>query len=82
MAEAIVARHGQITLSKELREELGIHEGDTVIVNKEGERIMVAKKDVGAWDGLGDFLPKDFKKTLHAIRRDSTKRFKRLGFLD
>ena len=81
MAEAIVARHGQITLSKEYRDELGIREGDKVIVNKENGLIIIAKKDPAVWDKLGEFLPDNFEKILGKIRADSKDRFKEVGLI-
>ncbi len=79
MAEVIVARHGQITISKQLREELNIREGDKVIVNKDDGFVVIAKKDANVWGKLGDFLPDNFEKVLEKIRSDSSKRFKEVG---
>ncbi len=81
MTEVVVTRHGQITLTKELREELGIKEGDKVIVNKENGFAIISKKDISVWDRLGDFLPDNFEKVLEKIRSDSTKRFKAVGLI-
>lgn len=81
MVEVVVARHGQITLTKELREELGIREGDKVIVNRENGLAVIAKKDAEVWSKLGDFLPKNFEKILGEIRQDSAKRFKAVGLI-
>lgn len=81
MTEVVVTRHGQITLTKELREELGIKEGDKVIVNKENGFAIISKKDMSVWDRLGDFLPDNFEKVLEKIRSDSTKRFKAVGLI-
>lgn len=34
---------GQITLPKDLREELGINVGDTLVLEKEGEKVLLRK---------------------------------------
>jgi len=81
MTEVVVTRHGQITLTKELREDLGIREGDKVIVNRENGFAIISKKDIAVWDRLGDFLPDNFEKVLEKIRSDSTKRFKAVGLI-
>lgn len=82
MAVVVVARHGQITLTKEIRRDLGIQEGDKVTINKENGFAIIAKKDPAVWSKLDDFLPADnFEKTLEKIREDSRKRFKAVGLI-
>ena len=80
MPQVVVTRGSQITLTREVREKLGIHEGDVVTVNTLGGMVVITKRDAGAWRRSGDFLPENFSKTLDALRRDSRDRFKRLGF--
>lgn len=38
-----VGQRGQVTLPKELREQLGIHGGDDVVVHREDDRIVIEK---------------------------------------
>jgi AbrB family looped-hinge helix DNA binding protein len=38
-----VGERGQVTLPKDLREQLGIHGGDDVVVREEEERIVIEK---------------------------------------
>ena len=82
MTETMVTRGGQITLTKELRDELGISEGDKVVLNRLGSIILVSKKDPGIFDRFNDFLPERFDKTLAKIRSDERERLKRLGIVE
>ena len=82
MTEVIVTRNGQITLSKDVREKLGIREGDHVIVNVSGDVVLVSKKDPTIWDRVGSFLPENFEKILKEIHGDTHKRFKRLNIIE
>ncbi len=82
MASATVTRHSQVTIPKEIREAVGITEGDRVQMKVvEGNKIMIEKTTSDAWKECTDFLPVDFEKLLKALRTDSTKRFKRLGLV-
>jgi AbrB family looped-hinge helix DNA binding protein len=82
MASATVTRHSQVTIPKEIREVVGIMEGDKVKMKVvEGNKIMIEKANGEAWRDCTDFLPEDFEKTLSALRSDSTSRFKRLGLV-
>lgn len=77
-----VTRHSQVTIPKEIREAVGIAEGDEVKMKVvEGDKIMIEKTDKEAWKDCTNFLPEDFEKVLAAVRSDSTKRFKRLGLV-
>jgi AbrB family looped-hinge helix DNA binding protein len=82
MTEVKVTRHGQITLSKEVREALGIREGDEVIINVAEDKALISKKDRSVWDKLGDFLPQNFEAVLKQIRTDSKLRFRELGITE
>ena len=82
MTETMVTRGGQITLTKELRDELGISEGDKVVLNRLGSIILVSKKDPDIFDRFSDFLPERFDKTLAKIRSDERERLKRLGIVE
>lgn len=80
MPQVVVTRGAQITLTRDVREKLGIHEGDVVTVNTLGGMVIITKRDPGAWRRLGDFLPEKFEKTLDMLRADGRERLKRLGF--
>jgi AbrB family looped-hinge helix DNA binding protein len=82
MASVTVTRHSQVTIPKEIREAVGITEGDTVKMKVvEGNKIIIEKANEEAWIGCTDFLPDDFEKILTSLRSDSTGRFKRLGLV-
>ena len=79
MAEVIVTRGGQITLTKDVREKLRISVGDIVNVNIIGNTALVSKRNPDIFD-KHDFLPANFSKTLAEIRGFSVEeRLKRLG---
>ena len=77
----IVTRHSQATIPKDIREAVGIAEGDKVKMRVEGKRIVIEKANGDAWKDCTDFLPEDFEKLLASLRCDSTDRFKRLGLV-
>ena len=82
MASVTVTRHSQVTIPKEIREAVGIAEGDRVKMKVvEGDKIVIEKADKEVWRDCTDFLPEDFEKVLASLRSDSTKRFKRLGLI-
>lgn len=79
MAQVVVTRGCQITLTKEIREKLAIREGDRVTVNTLGHLAIIAKRDPDVWDRAGDFLPEDFNRVLQDLRKDARERLDRLG---
>lgn len=82
MASVTVTRHSQVTIPKEIREAVGIVEGDRVKMKVvEGDKIVIEKADKVVWQNCTDFLPEDFEKVLASLRSDSTNRFKRLGLI-
>ncbi len=82
MASVIVTRHAQVTIPKEIREKVGIAEGDRVRMKVvEGNKIVIEKANEEAWKDCADFLPEDFEKILESLHVDSTSRFKRLGLV-
>ena len=82
MASVTVTRHSQVTIPKEIREAVGIAEGDRVHMKVvEGNKIIIEKANKEAWKDCTDFLPEDFEKILKTMRTDSTKRFKPLGLV-
>lgn len=82
MSSVTVTRHSQVTIPKEIREAVGIKEGDKVQMKVvEGNKIMIEKVTQDAWKECTDFLPVDFEKLLKSLRTDSTNRFKHLGLV-
>jgi AbrB family looped-hinge helix DNA binding protein len=82
MTSVTVTRHSQVTIPKKIREAAGISEGDKVKMKViEGNKIIIEKTSEEAWKDCTDFLPEDFDKLLASLRKDSTKRFKRLGLI-
>ncbi len=82
MASATVTRHSQVTIPKEIREAVGIIEGDKVKMKVvDGKKIMIEKADEDVWKECTDFLPEDFEKLMTSLRADSRNRFKRLGLV-
>ena len=82
MASVTVTRHSQVTIPKEIREVVGIVEGDRVNMKVvEGNKIVIEKADKEVWNDCTDFLPDGFEKILVAMRSDSTQRFKRIGLI-
>lgn len=82
MSSVTVTRHSQVTIPKEIREAVGITEGDKVQMKVvEGNKIMIEKVTQDAWKECTDFLPEDFEKLLKSLRTDSTNRFKHLGLV-
>lgn len=82
MASVTVTRHSQVTIPKEIREAVGITEGDKVKMKVvDGNKIVIEKANEEVWKDCTDFLPEDFEKVLATLRTDSTNRFKRLGLV-
>jgi len=82
MASVTVTRHSQVTIPKEIREVVGIVEGDRVNMKVvEGNKIVIEKADLEVWNDCTDFLPEDFEKIITSARSDATQRFKRLGLI-
>ena len=82
MSSAKVTRHSQVTIPKEIREAVGIIEGDKVHMTVvEGNKIVIEKANEDVWKDCADFLPEDFEKILKTMRTDSSTRFKRLGLV-
>lgn len=82
MASSTVTRHSQVTIPKEIREEVGIAEGDRVRMKVvDGNKILIEKANEEVWKNCTDFLPENYEKLLKSIRSDSRDRFKRLGLI-
>ncbi len=81
MAEVIVTRGGQITLTKDIREQMGIYEGDIVLIKVLGDMAMVSKRNPKVFE-KHNFLPENFTKTIKEIRTFSwDERLKKLGII-
>ncbi len=82
MKSVTVTRHSQVTIPKDIREAVGISEGDKVQMTVvEGRKIVMEKATGDVWKECVDFLPVDFDKLMASLRTDSTNRFKRLGLI-
>ena len=81
LATVTVTRNAQVTIPKEVRRALGISEGDRVTVRVERNRAIIEKVAEDAWSDCTNFLVGNFEKVLPKLRRDSRKRFKRLGLI-
>lgn len=79
MTEVVVTRNHQVTLTKDVRDKLGIREGDRVIVNVLGDSALLTKRDPGAFRESSPFLPEDFEDTLEELREGTEDRFEDLG---
>ncbi len=79
--QTVVTRGSQITLTKRIRDKLGIREGDTVILNISGNTLTVSKRDPKVFDDFEDFLPSNFEEVLRKTRSDQAERLKRLGII-
>lgn len=77
----IVTRSGQITLDSRIRRELEIDVGTPLEVNRFGDMIVIEKKRKDFWKERESILPENFEKTLKELRKDSTKRYKRLKLI-
>lgn len=81
MAEVTVTRNHQVTLTKDVREKLGIREGDKVVVNVLGDVAVIAKRDADAFRDAPSFLPEDFYDVLSEVRGDPEERLRDLGLV-
>lgn len=79
MPQVVVTRGHQITLTKEVRDELGIEEGDVVVVNTVGDAAVVTKRDPGVFRETEGFLPDDAGAVLARLRGDARERLERFG---
>lgn len=79
MSVVTVTRNAQVTIPKDVREALGISEGDRVTVRVEEGRAVIEKVSEDVWLDCTDFLPDDFEKVLSKLREDHRKRLRRLG---
>lgn len=74
-----MTRGSQVTLTKEVREKLGIREGDGVTVNTLGDTAIITERDRAVWRKAHRFLPGDFEATLAKSRSGALDRLRRLG---
>ena len=80
--ETRVTRGSQITLTKAVREKLGIKEGDKVVLHLSGNVLIVSKKDSSVFDDFRSFLPERFESYLKKTRSDEKERLKKLGIIE
>jgi AbrB family looped-hinge helix DNA binding protein len=77
-----VTRHSQVTIPKEIREEVGITEGDIVKMKVvQGNKILIEKANEEVWKNCTNFLPENYEKLINSLHADSRHRFKRLGLV-
>ncbi len=82
MSESIITRGSQITLTKDVREKMGVKEGDIIIMNTIGNVLIASKRDPNFWKKpIKEFLPSNFEKTLSKMRSNPEERLKRLGII-
>jgi len=81
MPVVIITRNYQITIPKQIREKLGLKEGDKVEIYQEGDRIVIKKLEKRELEELRDFLPENFDEILSRIRGSTMNRLKRLDVL-
>jgi len=67
MAIVKLTRNSQITIPKDIREKIGIKEGDRVEVSVEGDKVVIRKVDL---EDITDFLPRDFEEIGDLVQYD------------
>jgi AbrB family looped-hinge helix DNA binding protein len=77
MALVTVTRHSQVTIPKEIREAVGITDGDRVKMKVVEGKIIIEKANEETWKDCTNFLPEDFEKLIRSQRADSTNRMLR-----
>jgi AbrB family looped-hinge helix DNA binding protein len=69
MFKTKITKKGQVTIPKEIRDEIGINRGDVLMIKSSGGKIVVeeSKKDLmklaGKWKWLDDKIEKEMKNT-------------------
>lgn len=81
MTTVVVKRGGQITLTKNVRERLGVKAGDALTINTIGRTAVITKQDPTFWRRPVRYLPPRFEKTLEALRADTAERLRRFRVL-
>ena len=76
-----ITRNYQITIPKQIRDKLGLKEGDKVEIYQEGDKIVIKKLQKEELEELRDFLPENFDEILSKIRGRTVDRLKRLEVL-
>ena len=80
MTTLTVKKGTEDIILNEIFKYLDIHDGEEIEILKESNKVII-KKANNDNKNLKDFLPKDFVKTQKLLRKDSTKRFKKLGII-
>ena len=81
MSKTKITRNYQITIPKEIRENLKLKIGDNIQIHIVGEKIVLEPIDENVWEKISDFLPENFDKIQKHIRNDQTERFKKMGII-
>ncbi|HLD49038.1 MAG TPA: AbrB/MazE/SpoVT family DNA-binding domain-containing protein [archaeon] len=63
MSKAVVTKGNRITLARNVRERLGIREGDKLVLNVAGSVLMISKKNA-----------KILMNSINSFKKDSTRR--------
>lgn len=81
MSKIKITRNYQITIPKDIRENLKLKIGDNMQIHLIDDKIVVEPMDDQVWENCSDFLPENFDKIQRHIRQDMTDRFKKLGII-
>ena len=81
MSKTKITRNYQITIPKDIRENLKLKIGDNMQIHIIDNKIVVEPIDENVWENISDFLPENFDKIQNHIRNDQTDRFKKLGII-
>ena len=81
MSKTKITRNYQITIPKEIRENLKLKIGDNIQIHIVGEKIVLEPINENVWEKISDFLPENFDKIQKHIRNDQTERFKKMGII-
>ena len=67
-----ITRNYQITIPKEIRENLKLKIGDNMQIHITDNKIVVEPINENVWENSSDFLPENFDKIQKHIRNDQT----------
>ena len=67
-----ITRNYQITIPKEIRENLKLKIGDNMQIHIIDNKIVVEPINENVWENSSDFLPENFDKIQKHIRNDQT----------
>jgi len=81
MSKTKITRNYQITIPKDIRENLKLKIGDNMQIHIINKKIVLEPIDENVWENISDFLPENFDKIQKHIRNDQTERFKKMGII-